>query len=110
MWSVGAGLLQPIFQAGRIRRNLEASQARLTGPRRISESRTQRLPRSRQFARDDSEAGGNPRAAGDGRDALLDASDLSRERYDSGLASYIEILTADRTCSNSSSAGAGTRR
>jgi len=28
--------------------------------------------------------------------ALLDASDLSRERYDSGLASYIEILTADQ--------------
>ncbi len=27
---------------------------------------------------------------------LQDASDLSRERYDSGLASYIEILTADQ--------------
>ena len=28
--------------------------------------------------------------------ALQDASDLSRSRYDSGLASYIEILTADQ--------------
>ena len=28
--------------------------------------------------------------------ALQDASDLSRERYESGLASYIEILTADQ--------------
>ena len=28
--------------------------------------------------------------------ALQDASELSRERYDSGLASYIEILTADQ--------------
>jgi len=28
--------------------------------------------------------------------ALVDASDLSRARYDSGLASYIEILTADQ--------------
>ena len=27
---------------------------------------------------------------------LLDASDSSRARYDSGLASYIEILTADQ--------------
>jgi outer membrane protein TolC len=27
---------------------------------------------------------------------LVDASDLSRARYDSGLASYIEILTADQ--------------
>ena len=28
VWSVGAGLLQPVFQAGRLRRNLEAMQAR----------------------------------------------------------------------------------
>ena len=28
--------------------------------------------------------------------ALQDASDLARSRYDSGLASYIEILTADQ--------------
>ena len=28
--------------------------------------------------------------------ALRDASDLARSRYDSGLASYIEILTADQ--------------
>jgi multidrug efflux system outer membrane protein len=27
--------------------------------------------------------------------ALRDAADLARARYDSGLASYIEILTAD---------------
>jgi multidrug efflux system outer membrane protein len=28
--------------------------------------------------------------------ALQDAADLSRARYDTGLASYIEILTADQ--------------
>jgi multidrug efflux system outer membrane protein len=28
--------------------------------------------------------------------ALQDASELARARYDSGLASYIEILTADQ--------------
>jgi multidrug efflux system outer membrane protein len=28
--------------------------------------------------------------------ALVDAADLARARYDSGLASYIEILTADQ--------------
>jgi len=27
---------------------------------------------------------------------LTDAADLARSRYDSGLASYIEILTADQ--------------
>ena len=28
--------------------------------------------------------------------ALADAADLARARYDAGLASYIEILTADQ--------------
>src|SRR5262245_16227993 len=28
VWSIGAGLLQPIFQAGRLKRNVEATQAR----------------------------------------------------------------------------------
>ena len=32
----------------------------------------------------------------EGVTALRDASDLSRARYDSGLASYLEILTADQ--------------
>jgi len=32
----------------------------------------------------------------EGVTALVDAADLSRARYDSGLASYIEILTADQ--------------
>jgi len=31
-----------------------------------------------------------------GVEALTDAADLARARYDSGLASYIEILTADQ--------------
>jgi multidrug efflux system outer membrane protein len=32
----------------------------------------------------------------DGVANLVDAADLARARYDSGLASYIEILTADQ--------------
>ena len=35
-------------------------------------------------------------ASRSGWQRLLDASDLARARYDSGLASYIEILTADQ--------------
>ena len=31
-----------------------------------------------------------------GVEALTDAADLARARYDSGLASYLEILTADQ--------------
>jgi len=95
--SFGAGLFQPIFQAGRIRRNLEAMQARfdaamaeyqkaaLNGYREVANSLVtiQKLAEIRV-----------QRQAG--VTALQDASDLSRARYDSGLASYIEILTADQ--------------
>ena len=31
VWSLAPGLLQPVFQAGRLRRNLEATQARFDG-------------------------------------------------------------------------------
>jgi multidrug efflux system outer membrane protein len=96
VWSVGTSLLQPIFQAGRLRRNLEAMQARfdaalaeyqksaLNGYREVADSllTIQKLAEvrvQRQLS----------------VTALQDASDLSRERYDSGLANYLEILTAD---------------
>ena len=97
VWSAGAGLLQPIFQAGRIRRNLEVMQARydvalaeyqkaaLNGYREVANAlvtiqKLAEVRTERQL----------------GVTALLDASELSRARYDSGLASYIEILTADQ--------------
>jgi multidrug efflux system outer membrane protein len=96
-WSFGAGLLQPVFQGGRLRRNLEAAQARfdaalaayqkaaLNGYREVANSliTIQKLSERRVFEEE-------------GVAALEDASTLSRDRYDSGLASYIEILTADQ--------------
>ena len=97
VWSVGAGLLQPVFQAGRLRRNLEVMQARydealalyrkaaLNGYREVANTLVtiQKLAEVRVQRQV-------------GVTALVDASDLSRSRYDSGLASYIEILTADQ--------------
>jgi multidrug efflux system outer membrane protein len=96
-WSIGANLLQPIFQGGRLRRNLEVAQARheqalaayrqaaLNGYREVANS----LITIQKLA--------EVRVQGEiGVAALQDASDLSRARYDSGLASYIEILTADQ--------------
>jgi multidrug efflux system outer membrane protein len=96
VWSLGAGLVQPLFQGGRIRRNYEAAQARFQVA--LAEYRRAALNSYREVAdalvtiqklaqvraeREISVA------------ALVDATDLSRARYDSGLASYIEILTAD---------------
>jgi multidrug efflux system outer membrane protein len=97
VWSVGSGLLQPIFQGGRLRRNLEAAQARfdaalaeyqkaaLNGYREVADGLVsiQKLAEQRELREV-------------GVAALQDASDLSRARYDSGLANYIEILTADQ--------------
>lgn len=96
VWGLGAGLVQPVFQGGRLRRNLEAMRARydaalalyqkaaLNGYREVADSLVtiQKLAETRVHQ----ETGVN---------ALQDASDLSRARYDTGLASYLEILTAD---------------
>jgi multidrug efflux system outer membrane protein len=97
VWSLQPSLLQPIFQAGRLRRNLEAARARYDGA--FADYRKSALNGYREVAnslvtiqkladvRVQREAGVV---------ALQDASDLSRARYDSGLANYIEILTADQ--------------
>jgi outer membrane protein, multidrug efflux system len=96
VWSLGAGLLQPVFQGGRLRRNVEVMRARydealamyqkaaLNGYREVADSLVtiQKLA----IARTERQAG---------VDVLRDAADLARARYESGLASYIEILTAD---------------
>ena len=97
IWSLGAGLLQPIYNGGRLRRNSEAAQARfdqalamyqkaaLNGYREVADALVtiQKLAEERV----QHEAGVT---------VLVDAADLARARYDSGLASYIEILTADQ--------------
>ena len=97
IWSVGAGLLQPIYNGGRNKANLAAAQARfdqalaqyqkaaLNGYREVADALVtiQKL----EVVRTERQAAVT---------VLLDAADLARSRYDSGLASYIEILTADQ--------------
>ncbi len=96
VWSLGAGLLQPVFQGGRIRRNLEAMQARFDAA--VAEYQKAALNGYREVAntlitiQKLAEVRGHQQI---GVTALQDASDLARARYDSGLASYLEILTAD---------------
>jgi outer membrane protein, multidrug efflux system len=98
VWSIGAGLLQPVYNAGRNRRNYEAAQADYTAA--VAEYQKAALNGYREVAnalitiqklaevRVELESGVS---------VLQDASDLSRSRYDTGLASYIEILLADQT-------------
>ena len=95
--TAGGGLLQPVFNAGRLRRNLEA--ARASFDEAVAQYQKAALNGYREVAnalvtiRKLSEVRVQRQA---GVTSLQDASDLSRSRYESGLASYIEILTADQ--------------
>jgi multidrug efflux system outer membrane protein len=96
VWSGGASLLQPIYQGGRLRRNVEAAQARFDAA--LAAYRRAALNSYREVA--DSLVSiqklAEVRTAREiGVLALRDAADLSRSRYDAGLSSYLEILTAD---------------
>jgi multidrug efflux system outer membrane protein len=95
--SISPGLFTPIFQAGRLRRNVEVMQARFDAA--MAEYQKSALNAYREVAdalvtiqklaeeRVQYESGVT---------VLTDASDLARSRYDSGLANYLEILTADQ--------------
>ena len=97
VWSLSPSLFQPIFNAGRLKQNVAVMQARFDAA--VAEYRKAALNGYREVAnalvtiqklaeiRTQQEIG---------VEALTDAADLSRARYDSGLASYIEILTADQ--------------
>jgi len=97
IWSVGAGLFQPIFNAGRITRNYEAAKARYD--QALAQYQRSALNAYREVAdalitiqklaerRTEIEAG---------VEALLDATQLARSRYENGLSSYLEVLLADQ--------------
>ncbi|MCX6550175.1 MAG: efflux transporter outer membrane subunit [Acidobacteria bacterium] len=97
IWSFGAGLLQPIFNGGRLKNNYEAAKARydqalaqyqrsaLNAYREVADALVtiQKLAEQR-------------RELQSGVDALRDATTLARSRYDNGLSSYLEVLLADQ--------------
>jgi multidrug efflux system outer membrane protein len=97
VWSVGAGLFQPIFQGGRIKRNYEAAKARFevalaqyqkaafNSFREVADSLVtiQKLEESR-VARQEAVV------------ALRESAGLARRRYNAGLSNYLEILIADQ--------------
>ena len=83
------GLFQPIFQAGRLRRNAEAVQARFNAA--LAEYQKAALNSYREVANSlvTIQKLAEVRVQRqEGVTALTDASDLARSRYDSGLASY----------------------
>lgn len=97
IWSFGAGLFQPLFNAKRIKRNYEAAQARFD--QALVEYQRSALNAYREVA---DALVTNQKLAEirteqqTGVEALRDASQLSRLRYEQGLSSYLEVLIADQ--------------
>jgi outer membrane protein, multidrug efflux system len=97
IWSVSGGFLQPIFQGWRLFWNYEATKARFdqalaqyekaaqNGFREVADA----LIAIEKFKEVRVEQEESVRA-------LQDAAGLARQRYDTGLANYLEILIADQ--------------
>jgi multidrug efflux system outer membrane protein len=97
VWSLGSGLLQPIFNAGRLKHNLASARAAVDEA--VALYRKAALNGYREVAN----ALISIQKLGEIRverqaavDVLRDAGDLARSRYESGLATYLEILDADQ--------------
>jgi outer membrane protein, multidrug efflux system len=97
VWAVSGGFLQPIFQGWRLFWNYESTIARFdqslaqyekaaqTGFREVADALVT-IEKLRELRIEQEAQVG----------ALQDASQLSRLRYDTGLANYIEVLIADQ--------------
>jgi len=97
VWSLGAGLFQPLFTGGRIKRNYEAAVARYDQALGIYQQTALISYREVADALVSIEKLGQRRAEFEaGVEALRDAVQLSRSRYDTGLSSYLEVLIADQ--------------
>jgi hypothetical protein len=97
VWALAGSLSGPIFQGGRIKQNYEAAVARydqalaqfqrsaLNAYREVADAliTIQKLAERRKELEY-------------GVEALRDATQLSRARYDTGLSSYLEVLIADQ--------------
>ncbi len=97
VWSLSGGFVQPIFQGGRIKQNYRASKARFDQALAVYEKSAQNSYREVADSLVSIDKFAKVRAEQEvGVEALQDAVRLSRLRYDTGLANYLEILIADQ--------------
>jgi len=97
VWSLAAGIFQPIYAGGRIKQNYEAAKARFD--QALAAYQKAALSAYRDVA--DSlvtieKLTARRKEIETGVDALRDATQLARSRYENGLSSYIEVLLADQ--------------
>lgn len=98
IWEVGAAVVQPIFQGGRLSGERDAASARerqaLAQYRRAVQSAFVEV---RQAVITQDRAREIYEAEGERMTALADTLRLARIRYDNGLASQLEVLDAERS-------------
>ncbi len=110
-WSIGGGLLAPVFNAGRNRSRVEIERARARQALLTYEQAVQRAFAEVEDAlvavrtyRDEHAARTRQVAA------ARSAARLSRARYDGGVTSYLEVLDSDRSLFNAELAESQTLR
>jgi multidrug efflux system outer membrane protein len=101
VWSVGAGLVGPIFDAGRRSARVDQAEARreqaLAGYQRAIESGFREVADALVNVQESGQAENELR----GRlEASRKALELSRLRYESGYSPYLEVLDAQRTAND----------
>jgi multidrug efflux system outer membrane protein len=101
VWTLGAGLVGPIFDAGRREARVEQTQARreqaVAGYQRAIETGFREVADALVNVQESSQAEDELR----GRlDAAKKALELSRLRYESGYSPYLEVLDAQRTAND----------
>ena len=97
IWSAAASVLQPIFQAGKVTRQVEAAKAREQQALAAYRKAVQSAFADVEDALVARSSGGLVRAALDREVEALDrARRLARLRYDAGDSSYLEVLDAER--------------
>lgn len=101
VWSVGAGLTQPIFEGGRLRAQVDAVTAQqkqsLEAYRKTVQTAFREVNDALAAVRVNGEAEDAYTTA---RDAAQKALKLAQARYDSGYSPYLEVLTAQRTAND----------
>ncbi|MCM2269787.1 MAG: efflux transporter outer membrane subunit, partial [Thermoanaerobaculia bacterium] len=97
LWQVAAGLLQPVFQAGKLRRGVEAAQARQQQALAAYAKAVQSGFAEVEDALVARRTGAAERAALARQvAALARARHLAALRYEAGEAAYLEVLDAER--------------
>jgi outer membrane protein, multidrug efflux system len=101
IWTLGAGLVAPIFDAGRREARVEQAQARreqaVAGYQRAVESGFREVADALVNVRESAQAEEELRAR---LEAARKALELSRLRYESGYSPYLEVLDAQRTAND----------